>query len=254
MTAAIIGLLSGLLLMLAVSINRGTKLKIIKTFLIPISFVLSAIHGCSQIPKDYTNYNYSEPQVYNDNIRVDKLSHVGMDSTETFKLTKQILNDSISNIQSLLIVKDNKLVYENYFAGKDQKLGKKLGYINHSIDQLHDCRSISKSVVGAFIGTALKNKVIGNIDDPIKKYFPEIKDSVKAAITINTCLLCPQGLNGMKLEVMATSLIVIPKWIYVLIQLNTFSKEICYQRQVRNGIIAVATRSFWLRSFREKVD
>lgn len=165
------------------------------TLLVLISFVLSTIQGCCQTPKRTANYYYSEPQVYNDSIIVDKLSHVGMDSTEIVKLTKLILNDSISNVHSLLIMKNKKLVYENYFAGTDQKHGKKLGYINHSINQLHDCRSISKSVVSACIGIALKNKIIENIDDPIKKYFPEIKNSLKGAITIRHLLTMTSGLE-----------------------------------------------------------
>lgn len=165
------------------------------TLLVLICLILPTIQGCCQTPKRSPNYYYNEPDVYNDSIVVDNLSHVGMDSTEIVQLTKAILNDSFYNIHSLLIMKDNKLVYENYFAGKDQKHGKKLGYLNHSINQLHDCRSISKSVVSACIGIALKNKIIENIDDPIKKYFPEIKDSLKGTITIRNLLTMTSGLQ-----------------------------------------------------------
>lgn len=165
------------------------------TFLAIISFLLFSISGCCQTPKHSINYYYSEPQVYNDSISVDNLASVEMDTAEIIKLTKLILCDSISNVHSLLIMKDNKLVYENYFAGKDQKHGKKLGYINHHADQLHDCRSISKSIISACIGIALKNKIIENIDDPIKKYFPEIKDSIKGAITIKHLLTMTSGLE-----------------------------------------------------------
>lgn len=153
------------------------------------------MQGCCQTPKHAANYYYRAPQAYNDNIIVDDLFNVGIDSFEIVRLTKLLLNDSISNVHSLLIMKDNKLVYETYFAGKDQKHGKRLGYINHSINQLHDCRSISKSVVSACIGIALKNKIIGNVDDPIKTYFPEIKDSLKGAITIRHLLTMTSGLE-----------------------------------------------------------
>ncbi|QDZ61999.1 hypothetical protein EVD20_02535 [Elizabethkingia bruuniana] len=67
-----------------------------------------------------------------------------MDTVQIINLTKLILSDTIPNIHSLLILKDNKLVYENYFAGDDEIVGKKLGYVEHGIEDLHDCRSMSK--------------------------------------------------------------------------------------------------------------
>ena len=39
----------------------------------------------------------------------------------------------------------------------------------------------------------MKNKIISNIDDPIKKYFPEILDSVKSTITIRHLLTMTSG-------------------------------------------------------------
>ncbi len=163
--------------------------------LVLIAFVLSTTESCGQTPKHSANYYYSKPRAYNDSIIVDNLSHVSMDSAAIIKLTTLILDDSISNVHSLLIAKNNKLVYENYFPGKDQKHGKKLGYVNHNIDQLHDCRSISKSIVSACIGIAVKNKIIENINDPIKKYFPEIADSLKGQITIKHLLTMTSGLE-----------------------------------------------------------
>ncbi|MEN4760807.1 hypothetical protein ABEG63_10785 [Chryseobacterium sp. C39-AII1] len=74
-------------------------------------------------------------------------------------MTKLILSDTIPNIHSLLILKDDNLVYENYFDGTDEKLGKKLGYITHSRDDLHDCRSITKSITSACIGLALQKRI-----------------------------------------------------------------------------------------------
>jgi len=61
-------------------------------------------------------------------------------------MTKLILLDTIPNIHSLLIVKDNHLIYENYFEGEDEKVGSRLGYISHAVSDLHDCRSITKSI------------------------------------------------------------------------------------------------------------
>lgn len=121
-----------------------------------------------------------------------------MDTSRIIRLTELILADSIPNTHSLLVYKDGKLVYENYFAGKDQKHGKRLGYIEHSADQLHDCRSISKSVVSACVGIALQKGMITSIDEPLEKYFPELQDctdSVKKKITIRHLLTMTSGLS-----------------------------------------------------------
>lgn len=162
-----------------------------------LSFVLTVIfaESCSRIPARSTIYGYHKPQANNDGIVTDELNNVGIDSTLIIKLTKLILADSIANVHSLLIVKDGKLVYENYFAGNDQKHGKNLGYIENSMHQLHDCRSISKSIVSACIGIAIQKGMISNVNDPVSKYLTEIKDSVKGTITIQHLLTMTSGLE-----------------------------------------------------------
>ena len=42
----------------------------------------------------------------------------------------------MSNVHSLLNIKNDKVVYELYFRGKDQRHGKKLGIIDHSADMM----------------------------------------------------------------------------------------------------------------------
>ena len=121
-----------------------------------------------------------------------------MDTIQIVNLTKLILSDTIPNIHSLLILKDEKLVYENYFAGNDEMSGKKLGYIEHTIDDLHDCRSISKSVTSACIGIAVKKGLINNIDEPIFSYFTQYQknfDEQKKKITIRHLLTMTSGIK-----------------------------------------------------------
>lgn len=156
-----------------------------------------SLFGCSPIPERSVRYHYQKPDQSTDFSTAD-LMNVGMDTSRIIRLTELILADSIPNTHSLLIYKDSKLVYENYFAGKDQKYGKGLGYIEHSAYQLHDCRSISKSVVSACLGIALQNGMITSIDEPLEKYFPELRDcndSVKKQMTIRHLLTMTSGLS-----------------------------------------------------------
>jgi CubicO group peptidase (beta-lactamase class C family) len=113
------------------------------------------------------------PLNLNDGIEVATLSEVGMDSSIVNELTNQIIAGYYPNIHSLLIYKDNKLAYENYFKGKDQYLGKDLGVIEHSINDLHSMRSISKSVVSACIGIAIAQGKIKSVEQKVFDFLKE---------------------------------------------------------------------------------
>lgn len=76
--------------------------------------------SCQKSYKRSTDYSYTKPIQLSDSIKVDYLYNTGMDTVQIINLTKLILSDTIPNIHSLLILKDNKLVYENYFAGDDE--------------------------------------------------------------------------------------------------------------------------------------
>lgn len=121
-------------------------------------------HGISQTIK---------PRNLNDGIKTATLSEVGMDTSIANELTNRIIAGYYPNIHSLLIYKDNKLAYENYFKGKDEYWGKDLGVIEHSINDLHGIRSISKSVVSACIGIAITQGKIKNVDQKVFDFFRE---------------------------------------------------------------------------------
>ncbi|HMF72830.1 MAG TPA: serine hydrolase [Flavitalea sp.] len=126
--------------------------------------VLIINHGIGQTIK---------PVNLNDGIQIATLSEVGMKASVVNELTNQITSGYYPNIHSLLIYKDDKLAYENYFKGKDQYRGKDLGIIEHNINDLHGIRSISKSVVSACIGIAIAQGKIRNTDQKIFNFFKE---------------------------------------------------------------------------------
>lgn len=160
--------------------------------------LLLTLLSCQQPHIRSTDYSYTRPVQLSDSIKVDYLYNTGMDTIQIVNLTKLILSDTIPNIHSLLIFKDDNLVYENYFEGNDEVIGKKSGYIEHTIDDLHDSRSISKSVVSASIGIAVKKGLIKNIDMPIFAFFKQYQkkfDEQKKKITIRHLLTMTSGLK-----------------------------------------------------------
>src|ERR1700733_11192972 len=165
-----------------------------------LAFVLasSVLFSCHSHYRS-TAYSYVTPKQLSDGLPVDAMYNNGMDTGKIVALTKLILNNTYPNIHSMLILRHGKLIYENYFAGEDEVVGKGYaGYVNHTIDDLHDCRSVSKSFTSACIGTAVKQGFIKSIDEPIFSYFKEYAkyfDASKRKITIRHLLTMTSGLK-----------------------------------------------------------
>ncbi|MCC6286814.1 MAG: serine hydrolase [Chitinophagaceae bacterium] len=133
-----------------------------------------------------------------DGIITDSLIKTHADSLKLIELNTAIANDSFPNTHSILMMKDGILFYENYFQGCDQNNGKRLGLVNHGLNTLHDCRSITKTVVSACIGITIKMGLIPSVEEPVKNYFPEyVKyfEGEKSKITIRDLLTMTSGLK-----------------------------------------------------------
>ena len=151
--------------------------------------------GCSQ---------NSQPERTNDStpteegIQMASLESAGIDSALMVSLTDAIQSGQYPNIHSLLIARDNKLVYEKYFEGNDEQWGQDLGIVTFTKDSLHDVRSISKSVVSACIGIAIAQGKIKSVDQKISEFFPEypvIQEGEKSELTIKHLLTMSTGLR-----------------------------------------------------------
>ena len=173
------------------------KTKAKTTFLLFV-ITLSTLLSCHSHYRS-TDYSYVIPKQRSDGLPTGAMYNEGMDTGKIVALTRVILADSFPNIHSMLICRHGKLIYENYFAGEDEIYGgAPVGYVQHAIDSLHDCRSVSKSFTSACIGIALKQRFIKSIDEPIFPYFKEYAkyfDSAKRKITIRNLLTMTSGLE-----------------------------------------------------------
>lgn len=101
------------------------------------------------------------------------------------------------NIHSVLVSINNKLVYENYWPGNDELWGGPIGFVQHGRDSLHDVRSVSKSVVSACFGIAIKQGRIRSVDQKVFDFFPEHKKydtGFKSQLTLKHLLSMTSGL------------------------------------------------------------
>lgn len=90
---------------------------------------------------------------------------------------------TLPRLLSLLVVRNGKLVVEEYFNG------------NHA-DSLNDVRSVTKTVVGTLVGAAIASGEISSVDTPIGTYlervFTELEPE-KSAIRVRDLLTMSGG-------------------------------------------------------------
>jgi len=133
-------------------------------------------------------YTYRVPPEINDGWQTSSLNAEGVDVEKIKALMQRILigDDTVKNIHSVLLVKDGRLVLEEYFYGTHR---------NH----MHPIQSDTKSIVSILMGIAVDKGFIKNVDQPILDFFPEITPAYfnadKRAITIENLLMMASGLQ-----------------------------------------------------------
>ena len=155
-----------------------------------LALLLLIFAGCKEQDKIQTTRS-------EEGIVFASMADEGLDPAVIGKIDTAIRNGTYPNIHSLLIVRNNKLVYENYWPGKDQNWGDDLGMRTLDKDGLHDIRSISKSIVSACIGIAIQQGTIKNIDQKVFDFFPEYKKldtGLISSLTIKHLLTMSSGL------------------------------------------------------------
>ena len=100
-------------------------------------------------------------------------------------------NELLTSTQTtaFLIIKDDRLIYENYFNG-------------YGRDSINTSFSVAKSFVSALVGIAIDEGLIDSVDDPITRYIPELEDrDIRySAITIKDLLSMASGLRYVEEE------------------------------------------------------
>jgi len=95
-------------------------------------------------------------------------------------------NKEIRNIHSLLIVRNGRLVVEEYFDG-------------HGADELHMLQSVSKSFTSALVGIAIDKGKIEGVGERVLNFFPDLEgkidnlDARKRGMTLDDLLTMRSG-------------------------------------------------------------
>lgn len=119
------------------------------------------------------------PKGLSDGWKTGSAEDAGFDSSALTELTLSLENGKFPNTHAVLIEKDGRLIYEQYFDGTDEIWGRPLGHRKMTRDSLHDVRSISKSVTSALLGIALGDDYEKALTNSITSYFPDLKTDAK---------------------------------------------------------------------------
>src|SRR5690349_498972 len=92
------------------------------------------------------------------------------------KLEAGIRSGLLHDLHAVLVSRAGELVVERYYTGPDEDWGKPLGVVNFGSDNLHDLRSVTKSIVGLLYGIALDRNMVPPPYAPLLAQFPEYSD------------------------------------------------------------------------------
>ncbi len=133
---------------------------------------------------------------------------VGLSRAVLCPMVKWLAESKLDNVHAVLVVRHGKLVFEQYFTGADEHLGRAVGNVTFGPTVRHDERSVSKSVVALVMGIAIDRGWVKSIDEPVLSFFPEYANLAtpqKSRITIRDLLTMSSGIEWHEEDVPYTS-------------------------------------------------
>jgi CubicO group peptidase (beta-lactamase class C family) len=132
------------------------------------------------------NYTYQQPKNENDGLKTGSLGNTGLEKELLSEMVQKIVDGTYPNVHSVLIVKDGKLVFEEYFY-------------EHHKNKLHELRSATKSFISALTGIAIEKGYIKSKNEKVLSYFSEYtfknNTDAKKQITLENLLSNQSGLD-----------------------------------------------------------
>jgi len=139
--------------------------------------------------KPYENgemdYTYLVPEQLNDGLESASMIECGIDTAMVVSLMKEIIHQKYGRMESLLVLKDNKLIVEEYFY-------------SYNRERLHPIYSCTKSITSLLLGSALEENREIQVDQSLLYFFPEydsLKTKEKEQITLEHSLTMTAGLQ-----------------------------------------------------------
>jgi CubicO group peptidase (beta-lactamase class C family) len=154
---------------------------------------------------------YQIPEQTNDGWATASLDDVGMNKELLGELIERIDRKEYRNVHGILIVKNGKLVFEEYYEGYEfaysgpwsSALNFRGKRTDFGIDTPHNLASVTKSFTSALVGIAIDRGHIRDVDEPVFSYLPDyshLSNEQKDRITLEHLLTMTSGLKWNELE------------------------------------------------------
>jgi len=146
------------------------------------------------------NYQYQIPEQTDDGWETASPASVGIDGRYLTYLMSELESTQDHRIHSILIIKDGKLVFEEYFPGDKFNLARFTGETGFDRDDTHNLCSVTKSFTSALIGIAIDKGYIQSTEKKVYQFFNEYADifsksSEKKAISLKHLLTMTSGIE-----------------------------------------------------------
>jgi len=125
------------------------------------------------LPPASSQTSYQAPASRNDGWSTAQPDSAGVDAARLAAMTAEIRAHPELNVHAILIERDGKLIYEEYFDGVDERWGLPPEKISMTVETKHDLRSVTKSVVSALVGIARGEGALPSLEQPLIAWFPE---------------------------------------------------------------------------------
>jgi CubicO group peptidase (beta-lactamase class C family) len=132
--------------------------------LVLCAVIVSLLSACAGTP---ASSEIKTPADLGDGWQTASLEEVGFNSAKLAAMLEDIHDGGYENLHSLLIVKDGRLVFEEYFRG-------------HNQTSLDDVASVTKSVTSIMVGIAIKQGFIKGADQYLTELLPSYADLLNA--------------------------------------------------------------------------
>ena len=169
----------------------------------------SAFCAKSAVPREVSSSGgetregaYRTPPRLEDGWQPGTPEELGLRRAPLEQMTEAVRRGDYANVHSVLIVKDGRLVYEEYFEGLDRR------WLENGTRQevstvfdretLHDLRSVTKSVTSALFGLVMDGGRIESLDQPLADFFPQypaLAEPEKEHITLRHVLTMSAGFD-----------------------------------------------------------
>jgi CubicO group peptidase (beta-lactamase class C family) len=170
-------------------------------FLSILLFLTGACGQTDDIGNQAEFYTYQVPEQVNDGWATAHMHDVEADTEPILEMMNQYFRDSSRDVHGILIIKNRKLIFEEYFPGYDfgpSETGWRGPYLYFDRNTLHCLHSATKSFTSAMLGISIDLGYISDEHEKMFHYFPEynhLMSTEKRQITVQHLLAMCSGLE-----------------------------------------------------------